>query len=122
MDLASITMNYATRPPRVIVYGEHKIGKSTFATSAPSPIVVRTEDGLAAIRVPAFPLAKSYGDVIAAIETLHRGGHPFQTVVVDTLDWLEPLVWAHTAMLESKSTSKTSATAKATSWPTSIGA
>jgi hypothetical protein len=101
-DLGSIRMNHAERPPRIIVYGEHKIGKSTFATSAPNPIVLRTEDGLAAIRVPAFPLAKTYGDVIAAIETLHRGNHPFQTAIVDTLDWLEPLVWAHTALLENK--------------------
>jgi hypothetical protein len=36
-------MNTPTRPPRIIVYGEHKIGKSTFATSAPNPIVIRTE-------------------------------------------------------------------------------
>jgi hypothetical protein len=102
MDLSSITMNYATRPPRVVIYGDHKIGKSTFACSAPNPIVIRTEDGLAAIRVPAFPLAKFYSDVRGAIETLYKGGHRFQTAVLDSLDWLEPLVWAHTASAEGK--------------------
>lgn len=102
MDLSSIVVNHATRPPRVVVYGEHKIGKSTFAASAPAPIVIRTEDGLAAIQVPTFPLATSYDEVLQAISTLYAGGHPFQTVVLDTLDWLEPLVWTHTAERDGK--------------------
>jgi hypothetical protein len=103
MDLSSITVNRATKPPRIVIYGEHKIGKSTFAASAPNPIVIRTEDGLAAIQVPTFPLATAYADVMSAIETLYRGGHGFQTAVIDTLDWLEPLVWKYTADIENKS-------------------
>lgn len=106
MDLSSITVNRATKPPRIVVYGDHKIGKSTFAASAPNPIVMRTEDGLAAIQVPAFPLAQSYQDVINAIDTLYQGGHPFQTAVLDSLDWLEPLVWKYTAEQENKSNIK----------------
>jgi hypothetical protein len=102
MNLASIALNHATLPPRIVVYGDHGIGKTTFAASAPRPIVIRTEDGLAAIAVPTFPIAKSFGDVIEAINTLYREAHPFQTAIVDTLDWLEPLVWAHTAMVGGK--------------------
>jgi hypothetical protein len=102
MDLASISINSATKPPRIVIYGDHGVGKTTFATSAPSPIVVRTEDGLAAIQVPAFPIATSYSAFIQALSTLYSNDHPFQTCVVDTLDWLEPLVWAHTSMLGGK--------------------
>jgi hypothetical protein len=101
-DLSSIAINTPQNPPRIVLYGDHKIGKSTFGASAPAPIVIRTEDGLAAIRVPAFPLATVFADVIAAIDTLYRGGHPFQTVVLDSLDWLEPLIWKHVAQLEGK--------------------
>lgn len=102
MSLDSVVLNRATEPPRIVVYGDHGIGKTTFATSAPSPIVLRTEDGLAGIRVPTFPIARNFGDVIAALNTLYTQAHPFQTLVVDSLDWLEPLVWAHTAMFGGK--------------------
>ena len=39
ISLASITKETAMRAPRVVVYGPQKIGKSTFAASAPSPII-----------------------------------------------------------------------------------
>ena len=32
-----------------------------------------------------------------AIGALYTEDHAFRTVVVDSLDWLEPLVWEHTA-------------------------
>jgi hypothetical protein len=40
--------------------------------------------------------------VINALNTLYTKEHPFQTLVVDSLDWLEPLVWAHTAFMGGK--------------------
>jgi hypothetical protein len=40
--------------------------------------------------------------VISAINTLLTTEHPYQTLVVDSLDWLEPLVWEHTAFMGGK--------------------
>jgi hypothetical protein len=34
-------------------------------------------------------------DVFDAIDALLAGGHGRQTLVIDTLDWMEPLCWAH---------------------------
>lgn len=103
ISLASISKSRATRAPRVVVYGPHKIGKTTFAASAPSPIFIQTEEGLDALDVPAFPLAKTFEDVLQAIGSLYNEEHEFQTVVVDSLDWLEPLIWKHTAQQHGKS-------------------
>lgn len=97
ISLASIQRSRTNRPPRVVVYGPHKIGKSTFAASAPNAIVIQTEEGLDGLDVPAFPLAKTFSDVLAAIGTLYTEEHKYQTVVIDSLDWLEPLIWKHTA-------------------------
>ena len=93
-SLASITKGKRLRAPKIVVYGPPKIGKSTFAASAPAPIGVITEEGLDNIDVSAFPRAEKYEDVIEAITTLYTEQHEFQTVFVDSLDWLEPLILA----------------------------
>lgn len=91
-DLASISRGKRLRAPKIVIYGPPKIGKSTFAAHSPKPIGITTEEGLDAIDVPAFPLATSYADVIGALDTLTNEPHEFQTVFVDSLDWLEPLI------------------------------
>ena len=80
-------------PPRLILYGTEGIGKSTFASDAPSPVFIQTEDGLAEIDCDKFPLATRLEDVQAALQELISEQHEYQTVVVDSLDWLERLIW-----------------------------
>ncbi|MEM9073931.1 MAG: ATP-binding protein [Myxococcota bacterium] len=96
-DLSSLTKGPDAKPPRVVVYGEHGLGKSTFAAGAPNPVFIQTEDGLSAIDTTKFPLAKKYEDVIEAITTLYKEEHDFRTVVLDSLDWLEALIWDYAA-------------------------
>lgn len=91
-DLSSITKGKRLRAPKVVIYGPPKIGKSTLAASAPNSIGILTEEGLDNIDVAAFPVAKSYEDVMQAISTLVNEKHEFQSVFVDSLDWLEPLL------------------------------
>lgn len=81
-------------PPRILLYGPHKIGKSSFAANAPAPIFIQTEDGLGNIDVPRFPLATSLEEVYEAMAALYTGEHKFKTLVLDSLDWLEPLIAA----------------------------
>jgi hypothetical protein len=75
-----------------MVYGVEGIGKSTFAASAPKPIFILTEDGLGSLKADHFPIATSFNDVIEAIGTLYSEKHNFQTVVIDSLDWLEAII------------------------------
>jgi len=80
-------------PPRFLIYGTEGIGKSSTAAQAPRPIFIQTEDGLDQIDCESFPLAKAFGDVMAALSELYAEGHEYQTVVIDSLDWLERLIW-----------------------------
>jgi hypothetical protein len=89
-----ISKGRKARPRRVMLYGTHGIGKSTFGAMAEKPIFVPTEDGLADIDCESFPLARSLGEVMAALESLYSGDHDYRTVVIDSLDWLERLIWA----------------------------
>lgn len=93
IDLSSIQTDHEDAPPIIVMYGVHGIGKTSFASCAPSPIFLRTEDGLGLLKVPAFPLAKTLKDVMEALEALAGDGHSFRTLCVDSLDWLEPLIW-----------------------------
>ena len=80
-------------PPRLLIYGTEGVGKSTTAAAAPKPIFVPTEDGLDQIECASFPLATRFADVESALRTLIQEKHDFQTVVIDSADWLERLVW-----------------------------
>ena len=95
IDLKSISKN-SPKKPRIVIYGPSGIGKTTFGSSAPDPIFIITEDGLGDIDVPHFPLASSYDDVMDALKSLLGDDHEFKTVVLDSADWLEPLVWEKT--------------------------
>lgn len=81
-------------PPRLLVYGIEGVGKSSTASEAPKPVFIPTEDGLGQIDCHSFELATSFDDVISAMSALATEEHDYQTVVIDTLDWLERLIWA----------------------------
>ena len=92
ISLASLAKN-SPKPPRIVIHGDPGVGKTTFAVCAPAPVVIQTEDGLGNLDATAFPVAASFDDVMAALQSLYTEEHEFKTLVVDSLDWLEPLVW-----------------------------
>lgn len=94
MQLGAVIRGKVERPMRVLLYGVEGVGKSTFAASAPSPIFLAAEDGTAQLDVARFPEPERWADVLEALEELRTAEHSYKTVVVDTLDWLEPLCWA----------------------------
>ena len=91
-NLDSITRGPRSHPPRVMVFGPHGVGKTTFAAQSPNPIFIQTEDGLGLLETPAFPLATSVNEVHEAIGTLYNEAHEFNTVVLDSADWLDNLI------------------------------
>lgn len=97
ISLANLNRLSAPKPPRIVIYGPHGIGKNTLAGSAPRPVLVNLEDGHPSGQpIDAFPKANSFADVMEAMYALYNEKHDFETVVIDSIDWLEPMVWTET--------------------------
>jgi hypothetical protein len=92
--LTNILTGAKPGPRRIAVYGTAGVGKSTFATCAPSPIVIQTEDGLNEIDCHKFPVAQSFDEVMQSLGALYQDDNGYRTVVIDSLDWLERLIHA----------------------------
>jgi hypothetical protein len=104
IDLNKISKKNAPKIPLVVIYGPEGIGKSTFGSMAKDSILILTEDGLGDIDATAIPqdengkprAARSYEEVMDCIQILATTDHDYKTVVIDTLDWFQPLVWKAT--------------------------
>lgn len=96
MTLAAVTRGRLVQPLRVLLYGLEGVGKSTFGSNAPSPVFLGPEDGTANLDIARFPEPHTWPEVFEALSALGSGPeHEYRTVVLDTLDWLEPLCWRH---------------------------
>lgn len=100
--LPGVTRNMNNKAPRIIIYGPPKVGKTTFAAMAPNPIFLCVEDGLGQLEVDHFPLITSFDDLLEKIAILFTEEHDFQTVVLDSADWLENLIWKKVAEVQGK--------------------
>ena len=100
MSTATQTRSFLSRarapqaaPDRILIYGVEGVGKSSFGAAAPSPIFLAAEDGIRHLAgVQQFPEPKNLADVYAMLGELAAGGHEFKTLVVDSVDWLDPIV------------------------------
>jgi hypothetical protein len=77
------------KPELIWIYGTDGIGKSTFAADAPKPFFLDTEDRTGHLDVDRI---KPDG-WLQAFEVLEWfKGQKYKTLVIDSLDWLEPMV------------------------------
>ena len=93
--LESIVTTPNESAPIIGIYGAGGIGKTTFAASFPSPVFLLTEDGTKSLTNPVarFPLITDFETLIEALKTLYTEDHIYQTVVIDSITRLEPMIW-----------------------------
>lgn len=81
-------------PPRVLIYGPPGIGKTTLGSEWPAPVFLQIEDGTPSdLTLSSFGRLTTYDEVMEAIAALYTEEHAGKTLVIDSLDKLEPLVW-----------------------------
>ncbi len=92
--LSAVKHGVQKRPLRTVLYGVEGVGKTLFASNAPRPIFLGSEDGFGTIDAARFPAPASWTEVRAAVHELATQQHEFGTLVIDTADWIEPLLFA----------------------------
>ncbi|MCR5414830.1 MAG: ATP-binding protein [Kiritimatiellae bacterium] len=91
--IGSIQSGRRPSPPRLMVYGAEGVGKSSFAAKAPKAVFIQTEDGLSEIECSRFPIAGSFEEFLLQLKAVRDEEHGFRTLCIDSLDWLERLIW-----------------------------
>lgn len=82
------------RPQRVVIYAPEGLGKTTLASLFPSPLFLDFEGGthhIDVIRIEPKTLEETEGTLVE-ISKSDPKKVGFQTVVIDTIDWLENLM------------------------------
>lgn len=90
--LDSIKTGKQATPRRTMIYGPGGIGKSTWASQFPNPIFIDIEGGVDDIDVPKIE-CDDLVSVYNALQGLVTEEHSFETVVIDSADWFERLIW-----------------------------
>lgn len=73
-------------PFKMTVFGPEGVGKTTFAADAPKPLIVSAEGGTDHIDCTSVE-PESWTDLLAIMREL-EGDDEFETIVVDTVDWV----------------------------------
>jgi hypothetical protein len=94
-DLSAISTEAVVRPPRIVLLGEEKIGKSEFAAASDRAVIlpIKREEGIDELKCSKLPVSNTFDDVIGWLGSLLHGEHGNNTVVIDSSSTLEKLIW-----------------------------
>jgi len=97
MSLKDLKKVRGVQPPRVLVYGEPGIGKTTLAAEFPDAVFLQIEDGTPGdLEIFSFGKIETYAEFMERLSQLYTEPHDFRTVVVDSVTELQRLVWNET--------------------------
>jgi len=92
----------AVKPRRTFLYGVEGIGKSSWANQAPATLFLNIEDGLNDIDCKRTEHITTLEQFDAAMLYLANDKHDFQTVAIDSADWLEGIIHGEIAKAAGK--------------------
>jgi len=89
----------STNPPVSLLYGVDGVGKTSLAAEWPGPILYLPTEGErppSDVELTTPGTVESFHGLLDIFGELLDSEHDFKTVIVDSLDGLEPLVWSAT--------------------------
>lgn len=94
IDFTTIQPSIDMLPPRLVIYGPPKIGKTTLASTIPGNILFDYEEGSGASKVARIKKGdiSTYDKTMDALQKLAEQDHQFNCLTVDTVDWLQMVV------------------------------
>ena len=98
--------------PRVLLAGVAGVGKSTMAASMPSPLFIAAESGVRFLGVPTFEPG-GWSDVVELVEELGRDQRGYESLIIDSVDHLEPLCWSYVCAMHNDDRGRNTATSPA---------
>lgn len=90
--LSDVKRGIEQEPRKIVIYGPPKLGKSTLAGSTKNALMIPTEDRVSHIDCDKTPVLESYNEILEIFNTLLNEKHTYKRVIIDTLDWFEPLL------------------------------
>lgn len=91
--MLTIKKGPTVEPLRLLLHGQEGVGKTTWAARCPRALFLTCEDGGGDLDYDRAVLA-SWRDLRAAVTTLTRDPGEYETLVIDTIDSFERLLWA----------------------------
>jgi len=88
---------YNAYPPKIIIHGGEKVGKSGFANGAPGALFLPTEEGLKGQHAKSLVnrgkiRLETYEEFQFMLSYAEKNPNMFGSLVVDSADWLEQLI------------------------------
>ena len=97
MSLKDLKKVRGVQPPRILVYGEPGIGKTTLAAEFLDAVFLQIEDGTPGdLEIFSFGKIETFADLMERLSQLYTEPHDLRTVVVDSVTELQRLVWNET--------------------------
>jgi len=95
-------------PPRMVLHGGEKVGKSSFASQAPRPLFLPTEEGLKGLDAQAAVIdgkqrLENWAEFEQALQFAEANMSSYDTLVLDSGDWLELLIHSNVCATYGKS-------------------